>query len=48
MPRIIVERSFETPLTQEELDAVEKRWRLVSISTTFAGFAAIGPPTGAA
>jgi hypothetical protein len=25
MPRIIVERSFETPLTQEELEAVEAR-----------------------
>jgi hypothetical protein len=25
MPRIIVERSFQTPLTQEELDAVERR-----------------------
>lgn len=25
MPHIIVERSFEIPLTQEELDAVEKR-----------------------
>jgi hypothetical protein len=25
MPRVIVERSFETPLTQEELDAVEAR-----------------------
>jgi hypothetical protein len=25
MPHIIVERSFETPLTQDELDAVEKR-----------------------
>jgi hypothetical protein len=25
MPRIIVERSFETPLTQQELDAVEAR-----------------------
>jgi hypothetical protein len=25
MPRIIVERSFETPLTQEELGAVEAR-----------------------
>ncbi|HEX2326412.1 MAG TPA: hypothetical protein VHQ00_13520 [Chloroflexota bacterium] len=23
MPRVIVERSFEAPLTQEELDAVE-------------------------
>lgn len=25
MPHIIVERSFDTPLTQEELDAVEVR-----------------------
>jgi hypothetical protein len=25
MPRVIVERSFPMPLTQEELDAVEKR-----------------------
>jgi hypothetical protein len=25
MPRIIVERSFDTPLTQEDLDAVEAR-----------------------
>jgi hypothetical protein len=25
MPRVIVERSFETPLTQQELDAVEAR-----------------------
>ena len=25
MPHVIVERSFETPLTQEELDAVETR-----------------------
>jgi hypothetical protein len=25
MPRIIVERSFETPLTREELDIVEAR-----------------------
>ena len=25
MPRVIVERAFETPLTQEELTAVEKR-----------------------
>ena len=25
MPRIIVERSFETPLTRQELDAVEAR-----------------------
>jgi hypothetical protein len=25
MPRIIVERSFETPLTQADLDAVEAR-----------------------
>ena len=48
MPRIIVERTFDTPLTQEELDAVEARMAPASTSTMSAGFAATGRPTGAA
>lgn len=44
MPRVIVERTFETPFTQEELRAVEARMGPAWTSTTYVGFAATGPP----
>lgn len=44
MPRIIVERSFDTPLTEEELKATEARMAPSLSSIASAGSAVAGPP----